>query len=572
MTPFTAEELKLLKVLRDPVLWAKLTFNWTARDYQVPILRAIPDTKLLVLRLGRRLGKTECMCLAILWYAFAQPNKGPNNQYDILIITPFESQIDLIFDRLHELISLSPDYKNSIRRDITHRIELKNGAAIQGMTAGSKNNTGAANTRGQRADVIVLDEVDYMLDDDITNIINIRNEDPKRIRIIAASTPSGARSKYYEWCTRASRDYRAITDANGVGFVKYELTERPGRQGNGWTHFYAPSIVNKNILDINPDTGQTYLDDIKDELTEMRYLQEVMAEFGEEQLGVFQKKHLDAAREFGRQLGVTYTLEDFPRQGPRILAVDWDKYGASTNMVGMELNEQKHAIIPFVRREIPRGEFTFDNAVQEIIRLNEIFNFDWIYVDSGYGEYQIETLRKYGMRNPQSGLQHKVVRVNFSEKLTVRDPITKKAEKKEIKPFMINETVKAFERGHIALNPDDKKMIKQLEDYQIKKIGQNGKPIYVETNEHIVDCVCMCVMGFTLKYTDMMKVQFASRMYGVNRNFTEPESEAVKPRTIEPVEQTDVYKIGPTMVAVKPLGRRRSGMRGIGGMPSRSRF
>jgi ABC-type branched-subunit amino acid transport system ATPase component len=53
-------------------------------------------------------------------------------------------------------------------------------------------------------------------------------------------------------------------------------------EGNGWTEVYSPSNVNKELLKINPDTQQTYLEDIHDELSEMRYEQEVMANFGEE--------------------------------------------------------------------------------------------------------------------------------------------------------------------------------------------------------------------------------------------------------------------------------------------------
>jgi hypothetical protein len=130
----------------------------------------------------------------ILWHAFAQPNKGPNNQYDILIIAPFEEQVELIFKRLSQLIDMAGDIKPS--RDIHHHIELPNGSVIHGITAGSKSGNGAANTRGQRADLIVLDEVDYMGESEITNIMNIRNEAPERIKMIVASTPSGKRDSY----------------------------------------------------------------------------------------------------------------------------------------------------------------------------------------------------------------------------------------------------------------------------------------------------------------------------------------------------------------------------------------
>lgn len=38
------------------------------------------------------------------------------------------------------------------------------------------------------------------------------------------------------------------------------------------------------------------------------------------------------------------------------------------------------------RAEIPRGEFTLDNAVKKIIALNEIYDPQFIYVDRGFGK------------------------------------------------------------------------------------------------------------------------------------------------------------------------------------------
>lgn len=159
-TGVTDAEALEYAVTDNPVLWSKVYLNWEARDYQEQICHSVKASKSVVLRLGRRLGKTDTMCVLILWHAYTQINKGPNNQYDILIITPYETQVDLIFDRLHQLIDGSPLLSGMIARDIHHRIELTNGTKIVGLTAGSKSGSGAANTRGQRADLIVLDEVD----------------------------------------------------------------------------------------------------------------------------------------------------------------------------------------------------------------------------------------------------------------------------------------------------------------------------------------------------------------------------------------------------------------------------
>lgn len=482
---FTSEEIEMIQVYTNPVEWAATHLKWFARDYQNKILQTGASSKQSVLRLGRRLGKTECMCILIWWHAFVQPNKGPNNQYDILIITPYETQVDLIFKRLEQLLDLSPELKASVKRDIKHVFELKNGTIIKGLTAGTKSSSGAANTRGQRADLIVLDEVDYMGEDDITNILNIRNEAPERIKIIAASTPSGRRASFYKWCV--------------------------GAPTNGWREVYAPSTVNPEMLKINTDTGRTYLEDLKEELTEIRYIQEVMAEFGEEAAGVYQKRHIDKAVELGETLGIINHEENPPtKRGPRILGVDWDKYGSSTNMASVEYIKDLNVYAQFNRVEIPRTEFTYDVAVKKIIELNERFDYDYIYVDAGHGESQIEQLRLYGQKNPKSGLHKKIVRVNFSEKVTVIDPVTKIKDKKDIKPFMVNNAVLLFERNQFAFNPKDKTTIKQFEDYYVERFGTNGRPIYTEENEHIHDCIILAIHGFVMRFNDTFKLKHAS--------------------------------------------------------------
>lgn len=38
------------------------------------------------------------------------------------------------------------------------------------------------------------------------------------------------------------------------------------------------------------------------------------------------------------------------------------------------------------RIEVPRGEYTLDNAVKKIIEVNDIYNPRWIFIDRGYGE------------------------------------------------------------------------------------------------------------------------------------------------------------------------------------------
>ena len=454
----------------DIVLWAKVHLNWEARGYQKTILRETRKSKKTVLRLGRRLGKTECMIVSILWHAFRQPNKRDVESaqaYEILILTPFETQIDLIFDRMKQLIDSSPTVSSMVSRTISHRYEFTNGAIIKGLTVGSSSGKGASNTRGQAASLLILDECDYMGSMEITNILNIANEDPSRIKIITASTPSGKHEEFYQWCVGASRQlYVSEEDIKNYTFSGF--LEKTQEKGNGWTSLWAPSLVNKTILDINPDTGQTYLEDIKDELTSIRFEQEVFAMFGDMEFGVYKKDLLDAAYAFGDRVRTKYWEDYTPEEKATfkvnragkilVAAVDFDIAQACPNILCVmydKTKQEKYFEVLF-RIDIPRTEFLLTSAVNKLIELNDEFNFDHIALDRGLGEQAVEMVKQYGQLNPQTGLHVKTVGYHFGSSLEVYDPVTLKKVKKDFKPFLVDNSVLVFERGRMVLNEKDK--------------------------------------------------------------------------------------------------------------------
>ena len=570
-------------ITNNPVLWAKVYLDWEVRDYQLSILDECKNSKKLVLRLGRRLGKTDDMCVAILWFAYTQYNRGPNNQYDIIIATPYETQIDLIFKRLHQLIEVSPVLSSLMTRDVQHNINFTiNGIVsnILGLTAGANNSSGGGNsTRGQRADLLVLDECDYIGSNQITNILNIRNEAPERIRLICASTPSGKHEEYYRWCINASRKYFPTKeDIKNNKFSGYQVEQKEIGDGNGWTEIYAPSNVNKELLKINPDTEQTYLEDIRDELSDMRYTQEVMAEFGEEEMGVYQKRFIDEALAEGARLKHSYLtkwakedrkayLSRTRGDNIRILGVDWDKYSAATNLVCMEFDkyhqDQDGRIVPLFkmlfRVEVPRSDFTYVNAMNKIIELNDEYEFDWIGIDRGYGEVQLEMLHQYGMQHPETGLAEKVIGYQFSQKIEVRDPYTKKKDQKHMKPFMVNNSVNLFEKGKIVLDGSDKNMISQLEEYRVKSISSTGLPIYSDENEHAIDAMNLALLLFEQKYGSLLK-----RVYSIKTAFIgtlDTRDENIKSREIGESTEVPFVRIIKTsdkegIISITPIKRQ----------------
>lgn len=481
----TPEELALLEVLLDPVAWAKAEYGWDARWYQAKIARC-KDRKVVV-RAGRRAGKTDTLATLALYHAYLQPNGRPGQSYRVLYVAPYESQVNEFFSRLREFINASQNIKLSVVRDVHNphqEIELANGSLIRGMSAGSRSGRGAVNIRGQRADYLILDEADYLEARDITTLMALILEDPGRIKVIAASTPSGGDTHFRRWC------------------LNKEL---------GWTEFHYPTWV-------SPMWNKEMEAELREELTGEAYRLEVGAEFGEQEFGVFQKQFLDLAVGLGKELGVAYIAPTAPRRGPRVLGVDWDKYSSGSTLLAVEFDIERGLYIPIYREEIPRSQFTLGNAKDRIIKLDQLYHFDYIYVDRGFGERQVEELHQYGLQHPHSGLHEKVKGVAFQEKIKVRDPHTRQFVKKPLKHWMVNNAVVAFEKGQVALPPDDAALLRQLRNYRVVGRTSAGYYKFTDQDEHIVDAFCLALHGLLTHFTDLCKVRVGRAIYPVSNH------------------------------------------------------
>lgn len=493
------------KLRSDPIMWAYWKLKdpkgnpWKARWYQRKMIEGIMSgDRRIAARMGRRVGKTETMVVFCLWYAFHHKNAR------LLIATPYEHQVRLIFMRLAELVRDSDELRGSVSMTKNPFIAtFGNGAKIMGFTAGANAGSQAgASVRGQRADWLFLDEVDYMSRDGIDAVTAIAMEDPNRIGIWVSSTPTGKRDFFYDICTNDNTGYRA---------------------------YHFPSHV-------NPDFDEKLEGEMRATMTVQGYVHEVEAEFGEETVGVFRKESVERAKSqylyAYRDLNLWekeqykkqgYTLDDiiyFPEytvKSPappahRIVGTDWDKYGDATQIIVTEFDELKKKFRVAKRYEIPRGDFTYDHAVSKLIEINAIWNPKFFYIDAGHGEYQIEMLRKYGLENPESGLLNKVKRIHFSEKVEIRDPGNREIDMKDSKNFMINQTSILLDRDQILLSPFDDMVWKQMMDYQVIRISQSGKPIYTSENEHALDAFMLTIMGFTIEFPNITKILEEARV------------------------------------------------------------
>ncbi len=437
-----------------------------------------------VYRCGRRIGKTETMVVEMLWQIFTKRN------FRVLMAAPYENQIRNMFTRLNELIKESPLLKSEIVKSTKNPycIEMKNGSMILGFTTGDD----ASSIRGQRADWIYIDEIDFMSEYCFEVVAAVAIERAE-IGITCSSTPLGKRSHFYKMCTDPSMNYSQ--------------------------HFH-PSTH-------NPNWNEQMEAELRAQLTAEGYVHEVLAEFGTQEKGVFPKDKLDEAMtyEYYAYNDLTYEQKikcerensypmmcDYSKSNPapynpfRTMGVDWDKYGASSSIIILDYDVimQKFKVIK--RVEVPRGEYSYDNAINKIVELNDIYNPSFIFCDAGSGEYQIERLHIIGDQNPHTGLKNKVRRWQFAQTIDVIDPITFETNKEPLKPFMVNQLTLAFERSNIMLSPFDDVLHKQLVNYEVEKINANGKPVYTSVDEHFIDALGLAYLAFVLEFKELTNV------------------------------------------------------------------
>jgi len=499
----TPELLEYADIILDPVKFAEYHFGWKAYDYQAEVLRE--SVRNIALRFARRHGKSDLLAIKAIHYTFTHGDNpsDPNARPAVVIITaPYERQVKLIFKRIRELIKKSPELKQSIAHDIQNpdTITWKNGATIMGITAASRAGQGAAGARGQRADWIFIDEIDYMTDADIISLFAIAADANNEVKpgIIISSTPTGRRSKFFDICLSCQR---------GI------LQVKPGRyvdEYGDWVTYYSPYYMHPNRRN-NPQEIAEYERQWRKNLGDIGFIHECLAEFGEEAVGVFEHKWISRAKK-------DYLYPNKVKKGPlRVIGVDWDKVQATPTLCCLEYDPKaknsdgeegmfKVINLASISRE---EEFILDAAVKEIVEWNKKYDPEYIYVDKGYGEYQIEVLHKMGKEAIKGDaawrLDKRVVGVSFSENREIKDPGTGEIEKKPVKPWMVSQTQVLFGRDRIMISKHDDLLWKQLENYRVEKISVTGVPRFTSVNEHAVDALMLCVLAIVDNFPELTR-------------------------------------------------------------------
>ena len=494
---FTDNDISAFVQVRDPVAWAaanvtvldksigerapwvpqgatlanieKYDLDPTSTYYQELMVKCTARRQLY--RIGRRSGKTWTIAIKALHKMIT------NKNYRVLVITPVIAQLDLVFGQINEFLDTSSVLASSKARFIKtpqRRIELSNGSYMVGFVSGNES------IRGQAADMIIIDEADYLTTDDMSAIAAILSEHKETI-LIVASTPSGAHEQFYKW--DHDPQYRS---------------------------FHYPSMC-RPLWDDEMEQEQ------RKENPGVKYLHEILAEYGEIEEGVFQHTHIDRAIENGHG----YRYEDQVPDSSKLycFGIDWNPVHGTEIVViqadpAAETPEYKVVDVGSVFRE----GHTQVQAMNEIIRLNRKWLPEFIYVDRGAGSTQIEVLEEFGMAaeygTPDRRLIDIIKAVDFGSKVELRHPVDGTIIKQHAKPAVVESAVRFLEANQITLSKYDSNLIRALRGFIVDKIAANGRQTYKMINadieDHRLDAFMIGMFAFTMEFSKLGNPQMVS--------------------------------------------------------------
>ena len=347
-----------------------------------------------------------------------------------------------------------------------------------------------------------------MTDQDFQTIYAITLEAPKRIGVMMASTPTGRRGMFYNACVEMKfNNDNAVPPVNTkqLGYV-YDSKKYVREDAEGWKEFHIPSMA-------NPEWSASMERELHQQFSEVAYEHEVLAEFGTETIGVFNKEYIDEAS------SRPYLFEERKNtDSPVAIGIDFDKFGNQSNIVVVQydpfderrvrpelgIEEPGFGRFKVINHiEIPKSDMHYDLTVKTVMELDEKYKPFAIYPDRGAGEYQLEILRK--------ALGEKVKGVFYGSSTEVRDPISRIFERKPLKPFLVNQTTLLLERGQLRIpNKEISEVIhRQMTNYQVVRVsGKTQEPVYTSEDEHALDAMIFALYAFIEEYPDLVNTVY----------------------------------------------------------------
>lgn len=454
VSTYTEEETELLNAIYDPYAYmeayldaekkGKKDRRFIRRWYQERVIRCTAQSK--VVRMGRRTGKTMALAILILHKVLT------NTNFRVLLVSPFAVQTEEVVDNIKNLCTLLPENPLvSSKASPNHVLTFTTGSVLKGFTA----STDANSVRGQPGHLLVLDEIDDIPEKAMISIMGIKMDNPN-VEIWRSGTPKGEMNLH-----KAEQD---ITSKS----------------------FHYPSFV-------IPHYDDKLDKELREELGEIGFVQETMAEFGLVSNGVFQTMFLQQAQQRSQFI----TLEDVFKDRNRYIitiGVDWNHDQVGTRIVVIAYDKLNPQFRVIEKAAVSQVGYTQQAAMEKIIHLNRKYNVDHIFCDEGFGATQIGDLKRVGEAavgvlpkgHPDLKLLD-VQAVNFSSNTEFKDPISGDVYKTPTKQFAVQNTVVMLERDLLSLHPkEDNDIILQMKNY-IEKSRNKGKIVYSYISKKIGD-------------------------------------------------------------------------------------
>lgn len=467
------EEFDELQALFNPFDWFRvhMTDKSKAQDRWTQELALSCSAKNKAIRWGRRCGKSYAIIMELM-YKIALAEKS----LSILVAAPMVTMIDEIsqvFMELSNLIDI-PNFIQSKKSSPILEITFFNGSILKGITAADDGKS----ARGKKADVIWIDEVDFVPTKALDAIRAIQLDNPN-VELIYTSTPIG--------------------EGNLFNFANQKITKE----------FHYPTFTRPDYTDEMHSSTEA--------LSAIAYAQEILAIYGLDEAGVFPIRFIDMAYDY--YIKDSYN-EDFVLNNRDrfilIIGVDWnhDNNGTRIVVLGHDRVYSKFFIVE--KQRISKIKMTQTLAVQTIVDLNRKYNCDHIICDEGFGIAQVSMLRlkgeeQYGKvppNHPDIKLVDTVA-VSFGSTLEITDPVKHQTIKKNTKQYIVENAQKVLENNQLALDDlKDDEVILQMKNYHIARTGLRGniyKPKDKKIGDHDLDALMLALYGFDMFYGAFIK-------------------------------------------------------------------
>lgn len=474
-------------VENSPVHWAQHELNKEPYWYQKFLLDCTSKRKAVMM--GRRAGKSFTLSVLALWVAATRAyDTRKDGRHSVMIIAHSISSVNGLWGEINGLIDASTTLKHQIKKRLESapkKLVFNNGSEIT-LYVGQGDGV-----RGQTSNAIFIDEADYCSPTILPAIKPIVLSN-KNTLLWYSSTPTGEKTDFYRYVTDKSQGYKS---------------------------YIVPSYVSEVW------SGQLDLE-FRTEFTKTQYEHEILAEFGDPEMGVYRREYVHEALSLRQYSYRDCEVANYDRNY-RVMGVDWNPTkGVQLLVLEWVQEENDDGYLKTIHKDtIAPDKYTMHAGVERVLKVMQSWGVNHVYVDRGAGEMAIEHMLIKGEQNPALRIKDKLVAVDFSKKVEVLQPGSYEVDKKHTKPLLVKLSTQFLERGKVAFpeeeapgksdgNADDitkDTLCDQMLQFRIEKYSASGIPKYVDENDHLIVCWICAIFGFVQQRTNLLDYRRKSK-------------------------------------------------------------